>query len=167
MLKDFLLLFLCFLLQTSLGREIAVLGAGPNFLVIALVFTSSKKGPIDSMIRYGLPLGLMQDFASSGYFGLGLTVQAANGFFAGLLLKQTYGDNHLSKAGIAALVTLIDGFVSLALIKFYYGGGNIFASFFSYTGPSALYTGLLMFILLGAGSVLKGFFSRTRKTYGF
>ncbi len=166
MLKDFVLLFLCFLLQTSLGREFAVLGAAPNFLVIALVFTSSKKGAVDSMIRYGLPLGLMQDFVSSGYFGLGLTVQAVNGFFAGLLLKQTYSENYLSKAGIAALVTLIDGFASLVLLNVYYGGPNIFTHFFFYTVPSALYTGLLMFALLGAGSALKGVFVRTRKAYG-
>ena len=154
-------------MQTSFGRELAVLGAGPDFLVLALVLVSSKKGPVDSMIRYGLPLGLMQDFASSGYFGLGLTVQAVNGFFAGLLLKQTYGDNYISKAGIAALVTLINGVVSILIINSFYGGLNILVHFFFYTVPCALYTGLLMLVLQAARDILKGVFGRTRKAYGF
>ncbi len=167
MLKDLLLLFFCLLLQASLGRELAVLGAAPNFLVIGLIFTASKKGPVDSMIRCGLPLGLMQDFVSSGYFGMGLTLQAVNGFFAGLLIKQTYSDNYVSKAGIAALVTLIDGLASLILLNSYYGGLNLFTHFFLYTIPCALYTGLLMLGLLALGDVLKVVFGRTRKAYGF
>ncbi|MEI7903787.1 MAG: rod shape-determining protein MreD [Candidatus Firestonebacteria bacterium] len=165
MFQKFFWMFICFLLQTSFTGFMAVGNAMPNFVIIGLVLIISKEGPGNG-IKTGIVAGLFQDLISGAAFGTGLIVKVLDGFLIGLLKRQTFSDNLISKAAIGIIVTLSDGLASLLILYFTAGSFNIGGAFFLRVLPNALYTGIIIFVLLVAGSLFEPNSKKATRIYG-
>ncbi|MFH1823935.1 MAG: rod shape-determining protein MreD [Candidatus Firestonebacteria bacterium] len=145
MIIRLIVIFVCFLFQSS--SFISIFNISPDFILIGVVLVVLKNDVVDG-IKIGIFAGLLQDVLSSGTFGIGLFTKTLSGFFAALLKKQIFSDSLLSKMLIVFLVVLINGASSLILMSLFYVKINIFNELYSITLPTAVYTSLLLCVLL-------------------
>ena len=165
MFSKFFWMFICFLLQTSFTRYMAVGSIAPNFVIIGLVLIISKEGPVNGL-KVGVFAGLFQDLISGAAFGTGLIVKVIDGFLTGFLKSQTFSDNLISKTIIGFVVTLADGFATLVMLYLSTGSFGLTGVFFFRVIPNALYTGFILIIILAVGSFFAPYFKKISRAYG-
>ena len=157
-------IFVCVLLQSSFSSFVPIFGLTPDFIIIGLVLLASKNDVLDG-IKIGVIAGLLQDLVSYGYFGMGLFVKTLSGFSAAFLKKQIFSDNILSKMAIAFIVVIINGAATLIFMNMFYFHINIIKELITVTLPTAVYTGVMLGLILIIREIVLIVFSRMVK-YG-
>lgn len=105
-----LILFLFVVIDVTFPRILAVNGATPDLLAVAVIFFGLFSG-IRSGIESGLVTGLIKDILSAGIFGANIIIFGALGLISGVLSERIYRDNPLIQFFISFLSAyLISGF---------------------------------------------------------
>lgn len=128
--KSFLILFISFVLQTSIFSKIDILGANVNIIIPAVIALSqilpNKTGRVG-----GLVVGLFEDFLFTSLFG----VRALSYYLIGLLAsgKIVKVSNKSKQEGV--LISIIATLFNFVLVNgIYYLFGKTFESITGYLG---------------------------------
>ena len=128
--KSFLILFISFVLQTSIFSKIDILGANVNIIIPAVIALSqilpNKTGRVG-----GLVVGLFEDFLFTSLFG----VRALSYYLIGLLAsgKIVKVSNKSKQEGL--LISIIATLFNFVLVNgIYYLFGKTFESITGYLG---------------------------------
>jgi rod shape-determining protein MreD len=145
--RDGLVLLVALVLQSTVLHRIEIAGARPDLLIAFVVYIAWMRGPVVGTIA-GFAVGLIQDLDASVPLGLNAFAKSLVGF----LVAKAGFRVHRANAGVRF------GFFFIAMLVhdvIYYGvasGGDpaTFAKQMVLTAvPSALYTGVVVVILLG------------------
>ena len=143
----YIILFVCFLLQSTSANFVSVFGIVPNFILIGIILLVSRKDLFDG-IRLGVFVGLLQDLLSFGYFGIGLFVKTLSGFSTSFFKKQIFSDNIISKMIIVVISVIINGISTVIFISAFYKKIDIYKDIITVTLPAAVYTSLILGAIL-------------------
>lgn len=91
-LVTFLMIFVCYILQTTIFPSLALAGVVPNFLIILTTSFGLIRGSKYGM-GVGVVCGLIVDFFSGSYLGIYLLIYLYMGFLSGCFKKLFYGDD--------------------------------------------------------------------------
>lgn len=164
-MSKIIIIFVCFLLQSSSGNFLSMFNILPDFIVIGIVLITSKNNILNG-VKIGVAAGLVQDLLSYGAFGTGLFVKTLDGFFAGFFKKQIFSDNILSSMVIVSLIVVLNGLFSLIFMNIFYTRINILKELYFLTLPAAVCTGLFLGAVLLFKEIFKIIFNRILKYYG-
>ncbi len=106
------------LLETTLFNRLAIYGAKPDFILIFVVLTAVKKGPMAGQL-YGFIGGLMQDCLSYGVLGVQAMVKTITGFGSGYLKNKLEENSPLLIMILVFLVTIFSGFLGALARAFF------------------------------------------------
>lgn len=91
-LVTFLMIVVCYILQTTIFPSLSLAGVVPNFLIILTTSFGLIRGSKDGM-SVGFVCGLIVDFYSGSYLGIYLLIYLYMGFLSGCFKKLFYGDD--------------------------------------------------------------------------
>ncbi len=130
-------------LQTS-GRGSGWLsGLHPDLALLFVLATGMRRGETAGAL-WGIALGFVSDVFSAGLSGANLLTKGLLGFAAGSLRDQLDCDNPNTQAIVAALATLLQGAVHLALLEVFSAGSGVLAPFLGAIAPAAALNGALL-----------------------
>lgn len=87
------LLLAAFVIQQTMAQKLAVGGILPDFILIALIYTSLAYGSLPGII-FGFSIGLLQDFyGPATHIGLNALCKSVVGFLVGLGKEGLYREN--------------------------------------------------------------------------
>ena len=86
-----LMIFLAYLLQTTIGEAIAIGGIRPNVIIVLVVCCGYRYGRIPGMLA-GLAVGLLIDLAEANYIGMNALFYLTIGYMNGWMNKLYYHD---------------------------------------------------------------------------
>ena len=137
-IKTFLLLLVCFILQTTVVDWLQIFGIGPDLMIILIVSISIKYGPAAGCF-WGFFAGFSQDiYAPVEWLGANTISMTVLGFVVGQLEERFLPLNLPAKvAGLAI------GFVVCDMLYFMLTGLEkdvVTNLFFSKTIPECIYT---------------------------
>lgn len=145
--RDGLVLLVALVLQSTVLHRIEIAGARPDLLIAFVVYIAWMRGPVVGTIA-GFAVGLIQDLDASVPLGLNAFAKSLVGF----LVAKAGFRVHRANAGVRFAFFFIAMLVHDVI---YYGvasGGDLatFAKQMVLAAvPSALYTGVVVVILLG------------------
>jgi rod shape-determining protein MreD len=145
--RDGLVLLVALVLQSTVLHRIEIAGVRPDLLIAFVVYIAWMRGPVVGTIA-GFSVGLIQDLDASVPLGLNAFAKSLVGF----LVAKAGFRVHRANAGVRFAFFFIAMLVHDVI---YYGvasGGDpaAFAKQMVLTAvPSALYTGVVVVILLG------------------
>lgn len=135
------------LLQLLVAPNIAIAGATPNFLLIAVVVIAISSGPQQGSIA-GFGLGLLFDLLESGPIGPWALVLTLIGFLAGSLQRNIFAESWR----LPVTIVLIASFLAQVLygIVLVLVGSDIgfWASFLHRMLPATLYNAVVSLVLM-------------------
>ena len=131
------------LLQVTVAPQITILGAKPDFMLLAVVAWSLLRGTGEGII-WGFVGGLCLSLFSSGPFALPALALIAVGFFSGLGHMNIYGGQIVLPLVTTLVATLIYGSFSLFLL--YITGRSVvwLDTLLRVMLPSMVFNGLLI-----------------------
>lgn len=130
-------------LQTS-GRVSGGLpGLHPDLVLLFVLATGMRRGETAGAL-WGIGLGFVVDVFSAGLPGTNLLTKGLLGLAAGSLRDQLDCDNPNTQAIVAALATLLQGAVHLALLEVFSAGSGVLAPFLGTVAPAAALNGALL-----------------------
>lgn len=115
-LVTFLMIIVCFILQSSVFSYFNFGGVVPNLLVILAVSTGIMHGEKDGLLT-GFVCGLLMDIFFGDYIGLYALLYMYLGFMAGYFNKVFYPDNILLPLATIISSDLVYGF-SIYILTF-------------------------------------------------
>lgn len=130
-------------LQTSGGPAGGALGLHADLLLLFVVAVGMRRGETAGAL-WGIGLGFVGDVFSAGPPGTNLLTKGILGYAAGSLRDQLDGDNPNALAIVAALATLAEGLVQLALLEVFSAGRGVVAPFLGTIAPAAAVNGALL-----------------------
>ena len=142
-------------LQTSGG---GLSGLHPDLVLLFVLATGMRRGETAGAL-WGIALGFVEDAFSAGLPGANVLTKGLLGFAAGTLSEQLDCENPNTQAIVAALATLLQGAVHLALLEVFSAGNGVFAPFLGTVVPAAALNGAL----LPAAAFLRRTFWRRRR----
>jgi rod shape-determining protein MreD len=145
-LRDALVLLAVLILQATVAHRIAIAGVRPDLLVAFVVYFSWMRGPISGVVG-GFTVGLLQDLDAPGPLGLNALAKTVVGF----LVAKAGFRVHRSNAGVRFFFFLLAMLVHDVIYFSVYAAGEFGAfvrQFFFVAAPSALYTTVIVLILL-------------------
>ncbi len=147
-LKWFTTIVCCLILQTTLVPLIAIYGAEPDLLILALFFMGQKHGVLPGLY-VGFFLGLGMDLYSPVMLGQNALAKTVTGFFAGLFNEKVMRADMIMKIIILALCLLIHDLIFSAVELLKNGNSlmHLFAGIFSSIFPRVIYTVILAFVV--------------------
>ncbi len=129
-------------LQTSGGAG-GHFGLRPDLVLLFVLASGMRRGETAGAL-WGIALGFVEDTFSAGLPGVNLLTKGLLGFAAGSLSDQLDCDNPNTQAIVAALATLIQGAVQLALLEVFSAGRGVLAPFLGTIAPAAALNGALL-----------------------
>ncbi|MCR5377964.1 MAG: rod shape-determining protein MreD [Fibrobacter sp.] len=148
-IKTFLLLLVCFILQTTVVDWLQIFGIGPDLMIILIVSISIKYGPAAGCF-WGFFAGFSQDiYAPVEWLGANTISMTVLGFVVGQLEERFLTLNLPAKVAVLAI-----GFFVCDMLYFMLTGLEkdvVTNLFFSKTIPECIYTvvvGAVVFYLL-------------------
>jgi len=130
-------------LQTAAGGPGVLFGVHLDLLLLFVLATGMRRGEVAGMSA-GIVLGFVQDVFSAGLPGLNSLTKGLLGFAAGSLRGQLDCGNPNTQAIVAALATLAEGLVQLALLEVFSAGPGLLAPLFGSYAPTAAAHGALL-----------------------
>lgn len=142
----FLIIIICFLLQTTFFQTFALAGVSPNLLIIIVVSIAYMGGKNQGII-IGLICGLLYDFIYSDVIGLYSLIYMFIGYINGFLNKIYYSDDFTMPIFIIGISDFIYG-ISVYIFEFLLRGKlNILFYIRRIILPETVYTLLISVIL--------------------
>ncbi|MBO7383058.1 MAG: rod shape-determining protein MreD [Fibrobacter sp.] len=137
-IKTFLLLLVCFILQTTVVDWLQIFGIGPDLMIILIVSISIKYGPAAGCF-WGFFAGFSQDiYAPVEWLGANTISMTVLGFVVGQLEERFLTLNLPAKVAVLAI-----GFFVCDMLYFMLTGLEkdvVTNLFFSKTIPECIYT---------------------------
>ena len=146
-------------LQTSGARASGPFGLHPDLLLIFVVALGMRSGETAGAL-WGIGLGFVGDVFSAGLPGANMLTKGLIGFAAGNLRDHLDCDNPNALAIVAALATLAEGLVHLALLEVFSAGRGVLAPFLGTIAPAAAVNGALLPVGVAAVRALARWRSR-------
>lgn len=124
-------------------------GAGDLFglhadLVLLFVLASGMRHGETPGALWGIVLGFVEDVFSAGLPGANILTKGLFGFAAGSLREQLDCENPNTQAIVAALATLLQGLIHLALLEASSAGRGLIEPFLGTIAPAAALNGTLL-----------------------
>lgn len=142
----FLMIFISYILQTTVFTKLELAGVVPNFLIIITTSFGLMRGSKYGM-GVGFVCGLVLDCFSGSYFGIYLLIYLYMGFLSGLFKRMFYGDDIKLPLALIAANDIIYG-ILIYLIMFLPRKRFAFGYYFFNTIiPEAVYTILLSIVV--------------------
>lgn len=158
----FLFIFLCFLLQTTVFKNITFNGIGPNLLIIAVASFGFMYGKKTGLV-FGFMAGLLIDLFFGYFFGFYALLYMLIGYWNGMFKRVFYPEDIklpilliLISDFILEFITYLFSFLLRGKIEFGYYLLNVFL-------PAILYTMVIAFILYPIILVINRRFEKSRK----
>lgn len=85
--RSFLIVMGLLLIQITFLPLISIEGIVPDILLIWVVYNAVRRGQTEGMVA-GFVVGLLQDFASTSFFGLAALSKTIAGFLAGYFFNE-------------------------------------------------------------------------------
>jgi len=104
------LVFINFVLQSSLFPEIAILGVTPDTALVLIVSYAILRGDIEGAL-FGLFVGLMQDISSGMFIGIFAMLGFVTGYICGKPFRDFFKDNYFLSFIIVVIASLAYQFV--------------------------------------------------------
>ncbi len=145
-LTIFLLICLCFVLQTALFSRFELAGVTPNLLLILVASFGFMRGRREGMI-VGLFCGLVVDMYMGTYVGLYALFYLYLGFFNGLFRKIFYGDDFKLPLILIGVSDLIYGLMQFCYLFLMNQEADFGFYFWNVMIPEAVYTVLIAIFL--------------------
>jgi len=142
-------------LQTSGGGGLS--GLHPDLVLLFVLAIGMRRGETAGVL-WGVGLGFVEDTFSAGLPGANLLTKGFLGFAAGTLSDQLDCDNPNTQAIVAAIATLLQGAVQLALLEVFSAGSGVLTPFLGAIAPAAALNGAV----LPAAAFLRRAFQRWR-----
>ena len=134
-----LMIFACFLLQTSIFSHIRIAGVVPNLLIIVTSSFGFMKGRRFGGI-VGFCCGIILDLFNGALFGFYALVFLIIGYLNGMLRKLFYGDDLKLPLLFVAMSDLLYGFVVYLAMFFIRSKVDIGFYFMNIMMPEMVYT---------------------------
>lgn len=135
-----LVIYVNFLLQTTLFKYISIFGVKPVTVLLIVISYAILRGDVEGAL-VGFFAGLLQDIFFMPYIGLCALLCALTGYFCGKPFKDFFRENYM----LPVLLTLVS--VSVYECVFYFINfslqGRLFYYFRSLILPETIYTMLL------------------------
>ena len=131
-----------FILQTS-GGSSGLLGVHADLVLLFVLATGMRRGETAGAL-WGVGLGYLADVFSAGLPGVTILTLGLLGFAAGSLREQLDCDNPNTQAIVAALATLVQGAVSVALLEVFSAGRGVLEPLLGTIVPAAAVNGALL-----------------------
>ncbi len=147
-LRDALVLVVVLVLQATVAHRIAIAGVRPDLLVAFVVYFSWMRGPVSGVVG-GFTVGLLQDLDAPGPLGLNAFAKTIVGF----IVAKAGFRVHRSNVGVRFFFFLFAMLVHDVIYFGIYSAGEFGAflrQIFFVAIPSALYTTVLVLLLLSA-----------------
>jgi rod shape-determining protein MreD len=144
--RDALVLLVVLILQATVAHRIAIAGVHPDLLVAFVVYFSWMRGPISGVVG-GFTVGLLQDLDAPGPLGLNALAKTVVAF----IVAKAGFRVHRSNVGVRFFFFLFAMLVHDVIYFAVYSAGEFGAfmrQFFFVAIPSALYTTILVLLLL-------------------
>jgi rod shape-determining protein MreD len=144
--RDLFLLLVVLILQSTIANRIAIAGVRPDLLVAFVVYFAWMRGPVPG-VACGFSVGLLQDLDAPGPLGLNALAKTIVAF----LVAKAGFRVHRSNVGVRFFFFLIAMLVHDVIYFAIYTGGDpgaFLRQFFLEAIPSALYTTILVLLLL-------------------
>jgi rod shape-determining protein MreD len=129
--------------QTSVVGGGGPLGLHADLLLVFILWIGMRRGETAGAL-WGVGLGFAADVFSAGLPGANILTMGFLGFAAGSLREQLDCDNPNTQAIIAALATLAQGLVHLALLEVFSAGRGLLFPFLGTIAPAAAVNGVLL-----------------------
>jgi rod shape-determining protein MreD len=145
-IRDALVLAVVLALQGTVVHRIAIAGVRPDLLVAFVVYFSWMRGPVPGVLA-GFGVGLIQDLDAPGPLGLNALAKTVVGF----IVAKAGFRVHRANIGVRFFFFLVSMLVHDVIYFGVYTGGDAGAflkQFFFVALPSALYTTVLVLLLL-------------------
>jgi len=139
--------------QTGVGGAGGPLRLHADLLLVFVLWIGMRRGDTAGTL-WGVVLGFAADVFSAGLPGANILTMGLLGFAAGSLREQLDCDNPNTQAIVAALATLAQGLVHLALLEVFSAGRGVLFPFLGTIAPSAAVNGVL---LPAADSLRRGY----------
>lgn len=112
-----LIVYVCYLLQTSVFSRLPLAGVTPNILICVVASYGFMKGQKEGML-IGFFVGIVLDIFSSNIFGMYAAIYMYIGFLNGLFKKQFYGDDLKLPMLLIGTSDFIFGIISYIILCF-------------------------------------------------
>ena len=129
------------LLQTTFLPFITLGGYLPDLFILYLVYVALKRGQIEATLS-GFIIGLLQDIATTQFFGLAALSKTIAGFIAGYFYNENMAEQTLGSYRFVLLVALCSSVHNLLYFTIFFQGssGAVFLSTIESTLGMTLYT---------------------------
>jgi rod shape-determining protein MreD len=113
-----IIIFFIIILQTTLLNNLSVLGAKPDYILIAIILFSNYKGSIHGDLL-GFSTGLAEDFLSLSPLGFSALRNTVLGYLSGLTAGKIFLDSVIAPAIFVFIGTIIKSVLSIILLAFF------------------------------------------------
>lgn len=141
-----LIIFVNFILQTTLFPMLAIRGIFPNTALIIVTSYALLRGSKEGAIVGGFT-GLMMDIFFSKMIGFYTVLYLAIGFLFGRSQKNFYRENYLLPVIFCTVSTVMYQAVLYITGFMFRGEGNILYFLFSILGPELVYTAIVTILV--------------------
>ena len=141
-----LILFVNFIIQSSLFKYIGVFSVRPDTALVIVVCLSFLRTDVEGAFM-GLFAGLMKDLIFGRYIGYNALILASAGFFCGKWFKDYFRENYLSPLLLVSVSAFLSEFITFVVNFLLLGQTNTSYYLLKIILPSTLYTTLCVFPL--------------------
>ncbi len=131
------------LITLQTGGAGSLFGLNPGLVLIFVVANGMRRGETSGTL-WGIALGFIEDVFSAGLPGANILTKGLFGFAAGSLREQLDWENPNTQAIVAALATVVEGLIHLALLEVFSAGRGLIVPFLGAIAPAAALNGALL-----------------------
>lgn len=163
LVRTILVILAVFVMQVTVIHRMAVAGAFPDLLIIALVALVLPCGPVLAVI-IGFVLGFFQDLGNASYLGMNALSKSILAYGVSRLGSGLLPEHVLYKGIIIFAACLLNDILSLAITTSF-SLGDMLYSFFRFSLLSAVYSALVGVCIYGLIGLLTRRVVRSRGGY--
>lgn len=134
-----LIIFVAFLLQTSVFPGLKLASVTPNFLVAITATYGLIRGRTQGM-SVGFACGIVLDFFSGYYLGFYALIFLYLGFLSGMFKKWFFGDDFKLPMFLIGIIDIVYGTIIYFIFFFIHGKYSFGFYFMNVIMPEAVYT---------------------------
>jgi rod shape-determining protein MreD len=143
-------LWACAILQQALAHRLAIFGAKPDFLLIALTLIS-----LSSTRAVGITVGFLDGALWGALSGANMTQYVISRAFTGMVLAWGNGLN-LKRSSVSVALLSATGVVIAGIVFMFLAAPNPITSYLAGVLKTAIYNSILVAPLAYAGAALRG-----------
>jgi len=136
------LVFVNFVLQSTLFPQIAILGVTPDTALVLIISYAILRGEIEGAL-FGLFAGLVQDISGGFFIGIFALLGFITGYVCGKPFKDFFKDNYFLPFAIVVIISLVYQFVLYVTTIMFTGQLEFLHYFRTIILPKTIYTASL------------------------